>query len=230
MKDMDVFQELRDCKYTILDQRKLLKPELVQLQIKYYTFWQTYWDNILNSVGIKQTLDPIEFFQQSKATVITRGDEIVCMHMLSIYDRKDIHHHPYFSKFDQGFKNAIASQNLERILTLQYLALNPEYKKEKPYIYFPMVIGSLSVLHQEIERAQATISVARKDLGISNALLKMNFHQFQNDGVFNNTPVSYQISTQPKIYPSPLVEKYALHFWNNRIELSERINVNKEVA
>jgi len=230
MENTDVFQDLSKFSYQIIDQRSFLKKSEVELQVKFYTFWQEYWDQVLTTVGIDDRIDPLEFFQQTKVTALLYKNEIVSMHLLSLYDRADFNTHPYFKKFDQGFIEGIQRLPIEKILTLQYLAQNPKFKREKPYIYFPMVIGSLSVLHQSYENAQATVSVARKDLGISNALSKMNFSNFQEDGVFNNTPVSYQISTQPKIYPSELVEKMTAYFWKNRIEFKEQINNNMEVA
>ncbi len=229
MKDMDVLFKVKKCSYVILDQRRIDDEAAKAVQRRFFLWWRAYWNEILQTVGIGHEIDPDEFYQQHKVTAILYEDEIISMHLLSIFDRSDFSSHPYFKKFDTSFIKGISALSVNKILTLQYLAFNPKYKKEKPFMYFPMTIGSLSMYHQQLENAQAIVSVARKDLGISNALAKMNFSCFQEDGVYNNTPVSYQISFEVKPYPSDMVKDLCLHFWTNKIDFNNEI-IHKEVA
>lgn len=228
MKDKEIFLSLKECSYIILDRRVPLNTAAQRLQKKLFNWWQEYWNTVLRTLHINERMDPLEFTQQHKINVLLHKEEVVSMHLVSVFDKKDFTSHPYFTKFDSAFIKGINNLNVDRILTLQYLAQNPHFKREKPYIYFPAAIGCLSVLQRETEKAQAVVSVARKDLGVSNALAKINFHSFQDDGVYNNTPVSYQISFNPCPYPSSSVDNLVQYFWQNKIEINK--DSNKEVA
>lgn len=229
MKIDEIGTRIGNCTYVILDQRKILTESGREIQERFFQWWENYWNDVLSSVGINEGIDPAEFFGQHKVTALLSGNDIVTMHLLSVFDRADFSTHPYFKKFDRTFVDTIKQNHSNRLLTLQYLAFDPKFKKEKPFIYFPMTIGSLSILHQKVEDAKMTVSVARKDLGVSNALMKMGFSSLQEDGVHNNTPVSYQAAYEPMIYPTEAVRDLTLNFWENQISLNDN-NTQQEVA
>lgn len=232
VRDVNSSDFVLECEYVILDQRNSLGREAATHQERFFQFWRSYWTEIHRSVGLEAELDDNEFFRQHKVTALVHGEDVVAMHLLSCFQREQMASEVYFRQFDPKFQTFLETFGSKSFLTLQYLAFAPEWKKikAKPYIYLPMAIGSLSVLHAEVEGAKAVISVARKDLGISNALAKMNFQPCIEDGVFNNTPVSYQVSRAPRVHPHPEVGSLVEFYWNNRTELNNAMNSTKEVA
>jgi hypothetical protein len=218
----DGYRLAKECRYVVLDQRKSLSPSQIQVQTEFFSFWSSYWNGVLQSVGVTETMDPGEFYSQHKITALLHESEIVAMHVMCCYERAEFESSPYFKHFDPAFLTALKKFNVQRLLTLQYLTFNPEWKKAKvkPLVVLPMTIVSLSMLHKELEGADAVVSVARRDVGIANALVKMNFQEILTSGIYNNTPVSYQLSYEPRTYPHPDAEALTEYYWKARIEVT----------
>lgn len=218
-------------KYIILDHRHPLTPVGFKYQRELFTFWRGYWNDILRSVGLQEEMDPAEFYDQHKITAILYKGSVVTMHLLSFVHRPQYASSPYLAKFNEELKNHFLHSSINSFLTLQYLTYNSALKstKEGPFRYLGMVMGTLSTLHKQLENVDAVVSVTRKDLGVSNSLAKMNFQSIDG-GQYNNTPVAFQISTDPKMYPHEEVANLVQHFWNNRIEINNPKSHSGEAA
>ena len=235
----------KQIRYVVLDQRSpLLSPGDLELQRKLLLFWSNHWSEVLHSLGLHKTLDPSEFLRQHKVTALLHSPsfdlvdasdvvtatapaswsetEVVAMHLLSTHERREFTVSPYFKNFDPTFLAVIQSSAIRKLLTVQYLAFSSKWQKlkVKPINTLPMVIGSLSMLQMQPEGAQAVASVARRDNGIANALVKMGFHEVLATGNHNATPVSYMLSYSPRIHPHPEVKGLVEFYWESKIEIN----------
>tara|TARA_B110001454_G_scaffold31080_1_gene30355 strand:+ start:3354 stop:4037 length:684 start_codon:yes stop_codon:yes gene_type:complete len=210
-----------DYSHIVLDQRGVLSNSEKEMQTLFFNFWRQYWNDILDRLHISSRVDDNDFFDQQKITVIVYKNEIVTMHLLGIANTNLQSGQRYFSRFTPQFGDFFKKNNVNRILALQYLAFSPTWQKRKetPFIYMPAVMASLSVLQQKIENVDAVVSVGRKDLGVSNSLAKMNFASCIPDGNYNNTPVSYQVSFDAKIYPKKEVKQITDDLWGSKVEI-----------
>jgi hypothetical protein len=216
-----MFPLVDECSYVVLDQRRTIDTNSVALQHRLFLWWEAFWNGIRQSVGLDGSVDPAEFTRQHKITALLHGDEVISMHLLSIFDKDEFLRDPYFLKYDDSFGRNLDALNVRRVLTLQYYSADARFRRHKPFMYFPATIGSLSMLHQDAENADAVVSVTRRDLGISNSLEKLNFRPLQADSVHKNTPISYQISPRPLQYPSDSVQALTRHFWSHKRELPQ---------
>ncbi len=202
--------QMSDFSYVILPGR-FYKDEEKPLFEKAYRFWRENWDAVYKELNAGFKVNPDDFFKQDFIPVIVHEENIVAIHLYSLYDiRSDVSlEHSYLShNFNHSYFEDLRRKNIEKVMSMESLFVNPAYRKSKTGISMVHVLGSLGQrVFLNYTDAHAIIAPARNDNKVSNVAYEIGFEPIQREVTLNNVPVDLLICRRDKVKPVPGQER-----------------------
>jgi len=139
------------------------------------TFWLKFWNDLFRKNGASPVFYD-ELLRQDYMSVIIHQGKVVGMQCYSIYDLSipAFASHPYFSKYyPMEFWQTLKSRGVsDYIMTLEYMAINPEFNVRQTRIQFASILLDLAVFVAKSLNVGAVVTAARKDVPASNIVVK----------------------------------------------------------
>lgn len=155
---------LYDLQYVVLPGRLSGANPPVQVYNQVYGFWKKIWSRALE----KQNLPPLdqdEFLRQDYACALLYKNEVVASHLYSIFDfRSELTWDcNYFSPLEKELKTVCSNEEIESILTQEYLAVSPAMRKQKSMISLPEIVVGLGTNMMFATGSGSTGGTVRED-------------------------------------------------------------------
>lgn len=183
-----------------------------------FKFWRDRWTALLKQLGSDQPLYPSEFLNQDKVTVLRCGEEIVGIHLIKEYERKEFRSAPYFTGYNRDFFSGLESRRIRRVQALQYFLVDEKWSVGNTLVNFGAIIASLSLRHQIERKLDASITIARADIPVVSLGKKLGFEELSASKM-HNVSVGLIACFQPKPYPKDDVNFWAEYYWTRRHEM-----------
>ncbi|MCM2281710.1 MAG: hypothetical protein NDI61_07675 [Bdellovibrionaceae bacterium] len=208
--------------------KERIQPEVLQ-EIQYeiwrgdlyghetHLFWKDRWGKLLRGLGTLRPLDDGEFLMQDKVTTLTYRGEIVGMHLIKEYSRRDFRTHPYFKGYNSDFFAELERRGAWRVQALQYFIVDDAWSVAKTLVNFGAIIASLSLRHQIERHLNASITIARADIPVTSLGKKIGFEELSSS-VMHNVDVGLIACFEPKPYPKDGVNEWVDYYWSKRAE------------
>ncbi len=219
---------LEKIQYIVIYTQDRLSPEWSVLYNNLKNYWFEKWQHLIkNDLQSNDPFSKEEFDQQDRITVLMVDQQVVAMHLIGRYTPADYDTHPYFKGYHSSFMDKLKFLNLKTIYALQYFWVDQKFARKHTGQNFAAILASLSLKHQVRDRADATLTIARRDIMVHETASKFGFVDLVEPMIMHNVSVSQMIVYKPNPYPSAEVEKWSEFYWNNRYE---SISANKEIA
>lgn len=164
-----------------------------------FKFWMNFWTQVYAEVGSQTTPNPDDFFRQDYIPVLHIGDEILATHMYSIFDvsQTAIQHHSYFKKmYPENVFSELEAKNISKVMTMEYLCVNPKYRKTKLPFSMSHVLISLGIkTFLEITDCDSILTVLRVDNKTLDLSYQFGFEELKNldRSILYNAESAYSI-------------------------------------
>lgn len=211
---------LSDLRYTILPAR-FCAEEFLPLYDRAFNFWFENWTKVFQELQAGKGVNADDFFRQDFVPVITYGEQLVAIHLYTLFDfraQATLQHSYIKSNFNPAFVEACRERGLEKLMSMESIFANPDFRKSVTGINFPRLMASLGQkIFTEHTDAQAIFAPARADIKVSASVQPIGFEILQPNVILNNVPVDFIICMREKIQPPPGEEQLLVQrLWRGR--------------
>lgn len=209
---------LKKLQYVVIYNGMDMSTEAEKNYKKLQSYWEKSWTSLYKQLNSSETLNPNDFTMQDKITALTYNDQIVGMHLLKNYSKKDFSQHPYFTPYDSQFFSELEKNKVQQLQSFQYFWVDPEWSRKITGVNFAAIIASLSLKFQTSENLDASITIARKDIKVHETAEKIGFSELAPSTSMHNVSVALMACFKPQLYPDLRVNQWADYYWKNKME------------
>lgn len=230
---MDVQLKPQDFKYVILPVRFCDENRLALLK-QIYEFWHSGWIKVFKDNGLSKTPDARDFFRQDFVTAVTHQSTIAAIHFYSLYDFRSelISKHNYIiDHFNEQFLAECRKRGFLKLMSMESLLANPDYRKSKTGLNFSDLMGSLGQkIFLEYTDADCIFTPTRADNKTTEAGARLGFQPLQQGLMVHNTPVDLLVCDRKSVKNAlDPVRFFVEHLWNKR-EVSRHLSQYRTAA
>lgn len=201
---------LNSMNYAVINGRLKCSRKKESQYDKILNFWQNYWHQELGIV-----LNPDVFHRQDKITYLEREDEVIGMHFYSYYNLHSDFYEDYFKNYPLSNLSKLLANKVQSIQTMEYLMVSPDWSLKKSGLAIAPILVSLGMKHHELEECEASITIARSDIGAISLAKKCQYTEFGDRFTLHGNPVASMICKDPRVYPNKKIEDQVQTIWGN---------------
>lgn len=199
-----------------------------------YRYWTGFWDKVMSDLETPERIDPYEFLRSDFVTAITSGSEIVAVHLYSALNLEQacIASHPYFKgEQEERFLLALRARDIRTVLTLEYLTVNPEWRKSKTGFSLAPVVVGLGYKIQNMLQIDSSLGRCRKDSGVDRLMTDVGGEAIFENVTMYNTLVDFCHVHRDHMRPHPdaLVQARIDSLWRGRIDWTSETKPQIEI-
>lgn len=206
--------------YHILPLRPIHLPSL-ELYDQAFDFWRTSWLKTFGELEGLKHLPSDDFLRQNEVAIITHNAEIIALFAHSWFDLrlKATTEHTYFKHYPKECLKILAEQNMNRVMTMGWLAVAPAWRKSEKG---PLV--SETIIWQAYQRfvesdADTLIAYTRNDRKMNAVAYQYGSQCLRKGLSSHNVEVDLVFTRKEDVRPpSDLrIRATAERLWNSRI-------------
>lgn len=203
----------------------------LEIQNLVYDSWKVLWRGVFDQVGRGEDLDPDDFFKQNLITALTMENEVVGFNLSTFYDlnRHVSSEHSYFGDIDKDLMSELRASGLQRLMSIEYLSVNPKWRRSLTGISFSDVLMSLGTTLLPYLSCDAVIGTARVDVKVDAASVRLGFKPYQVIKKYDyecRVVVCTEQSAKP--HSDPLTRQLINSLWATRNDLSRLTYIKPE--
>lgn len=192
-----------------------------ELNIKNFHFWLNFWEHVYKDLNETNKIEPIEFFKHDLINTLWQKETVVAQHFIKLFSKVDFLNDQYAESLGPKSINYLENLNLEQIITLQYVSVNPNFNVFKTGINLSVVIAKLS-LNTVRTKNSIFITIARKDVPSFSGALKLGFKPIE-EKFLHNAPVAVMVCDLPCDYKRETEKTLTDKLWESRIANHHKI-------
>lgn len=212
----------------------LLSPHFVpESQIKtyndIYASWRTIFDEVLEGMGGK--LDRDDFFRFDYVGAILHGDKVVAHHHYSLFDLRlqSSKEHHFIASLDEATVEGLIAKGHPRILSLEYSAVLPDYRKSMGTTPWFEILTGLGLSYLDNSIANGLIGTPRTDVKADKMTYRLGAETLQPPLTKMNyeCAVIYFPKLQNRTYENPETTRWVNQLWKSHTFISIPSFINK---
>lgn len=217
---------------------KILNPQSVksisdaELLNKLYAIWKEAFNKVLEPKNAK--VDPDDFFRQHILFALFSNDEVIGFNLATAFDFHIDNHreHHFIRGLTPDAIETMRSQNLHRVMSLEYSTLMPGWRKHQTTIVWAEVLASMALIYNDTYQVtDAVIGTPRIDVKMDQVCENIGFLTIKDLVVKMDYPCSVIAApvTKNRRFNNIVTNKIVYELWNNRIDHSgyhETTNTN----
>lgn len=217
---------VNDLQYVLLPGRFNPGFEGSALYDKAYDYWLKFWNQVYVDNGTTDQADGADFQRADIVALLISGDEIASMHLYSIVNLENAasSHYPYFAgEHGRSFYEALKPLSLKTAMTLEYLTVNPDWRKSKIGFSLTPVVCGLAYEIQKTLKVDVTLGRCRQDVRSHELMLERGGQILLPDIVMHKTSTHFCVLRLDDLkphHPDPVVTNLTQSFWMNRRDLT----------
>ena len=212
--------------------------EYVEIHDRAFNSWMEIMHDAFKEVGNPDISHLHEDFvrQQVVSCLCSKGEVIATfLHSFaSIYTRATRSFRYMKDNFPDTFFEQIKKRGITNVMTSNYMAIHPDWRRGKHSIQVAPVMVGLSLRVRDLFEADAFIGVWRNDRKVNQLAYDQGGECIVANVRNHNTPCDLILMDSRTIYkyPSPQVKRDVTWLWENRVNAfyEPRIRVERKVA
>lgn len=210
-------RELRD---------NILNSPRLQQYNQFYEDWKTSWNQTYKELKSESSAQPNDFLRQDILAGLFFENEPIALQTYAIFDLRWSAHrdHSYLSPFPSKYLDSLHHQNLNRLWTVQFLFVKPEWRKNLQQVSVSEVLAILGIRAFYASQADIMIGVARADRKINEMLYRRGASVIQRGLTLHNVAIDllkFDRNDQLILKTDRPEDEYIEKFWNDRIDFSD---------
>jgi hypothetical protein len=233
--------KLNNFTYTLIPGDISKYPSLLSFHNYVYNYWKIFWDDVFLKNGSKTTINSDSFRRQNIISVIQYNEEIVGMHLYSLYNLQSFCdlNHSYISKsYNEMFINYLKENSLNKLMSLEFLTVNNQWRKSKYGFSVAELIANLSLNFLNTLDAQCSVAPSRSDVGVTDLSIKLGAKVICENVNMHNTPCDLIIflKNQTKESRNERIKMLTNILWRSRLDYTgftkehQTYNTNNKVT
>ncbi len=187
-----------------------------------YSFWKKFWLDIYTQAGTPESFLPDDFYRQNYLGVLFHKSTFVGSLFSSVFliNSPSTVDHRYFKFYPKEFLEMLKQKNINTLFTVEFLTLNPDYRKSKIGISLSETIIGLSLETFKSNFYDSVIGTARTDVKVNDSCYKFGFECLVPKVERRNFSVDLIAANQKNLskHPDTNIKKLIDTLWNNRID------------
>lgn len=226
---------LASLRYVILPGHLAPASPYVDLHNRAFEYWKTFWNMVFEQNKTSTSTDfHSNFCSMSLVTLLLSENDVIGMMLHSIFNLEQLshHEHPYFKKgLRSVFLDDLRTKNLSSVMSMEYLSIDPKWRKRELGVSLGAVITSLSTKIQQSCSVEASTGSVREDNGVADVFLNLGGVALRSNIDMHNTPVSLVCiyTNQVKELADPKARQLANTLWSNRLDISGQTSKNEDI-
>lgn len=149
--------------YSIIPAQASGQVPVINLHNQVYRFWKGIWSETLEKMKLPP-LDLGQILRQDYICFLTLKNEVIGSHLYSIFDiRKDITiESEYFAQAKNDLIEYCKLHKVNTLMTQEYLAVHPEWRKTQSGISLPELIIGLGIKMMQKLGCDSTVGTIRE--------------------------------------------------------------------
>ena len=218
--------------YTIIPSRCTLNSPSGPLHERAYIYWRDFWNEVFATNGDPGALNRDDFLRQDFISVIHNPNEIVAVHLYTKFDLRlsAYREHSYLRKsFNELYLSKLEARGAKTALSVEYLTVNPSYRKSKTGISFAMVMTGIATKIQLALEVDVCVAVSRTDVKVPQSNQEFGAEIIQGNVMVHNTPCDYMALFADKIVEpaNATVNAVVTQLWSKRTDHTNLTTHNK---
>lgn len=209
--------------YVILPGRPPLDFAHRQWHDRAFRFWKTFWTEILKENRTAEHVRVADFFRQDCVTLLVHDEEVIAMHTYTFFDLTlaGTKEHEYFERYSQKFLQDLRRRRVSRVMTMEFFSVARQWRGSQVGVSLASVLAGLGLRIAKEAGVDATISVARADIGAAKIGHDFGAVSLDTKVMVYNTPCDLVAFLPEKLHPhpDPVVNDLVDHFWRVRLDL-----------
>lgn len=226
----------RNLKYVVISSLNS-DDKSIEVMSQVYDSWTQIWQKVFSNETRNFNLDPDDFFRQNLVVGLFQNDVLVAFHLYSFFDLrfKSITQHSYFKGIDPISFDNLRSQKLHRVMSMEYLTVMPEFRKNGSQIPWGEIIISLGLNVLKTLNCDIAFGTARRDVKVNKMGDRIGFDILQSpiQKYDYDCEVMYFAQKKQLHHPDPKVQSLIEELWATRLDLrntEQNININTNKA
>lgn len=202
-----------------------------------YDSWYKVWKKVFSADNRDFEPNTDDFLRQDAIVAIFYDGptpQLVGFHLYSFFDLrwKLNSKHSYFHGIDPKSFELLQKKNLNHAMTMEYLTVLPEFRKQVSHIPWGEVIIALGLQFMKSTHGDMAFGTARCDVKVDEMAAKLGFENLQAAIQKYDYECAVIICPRQNIRPHPNFETNALiqQLWNERIDLRQKTFKKAEAA
>lgn len=141
------------------------------------------WEQTFTEVAEKNQneLDPDDFFRSHHVGILMFQDEIIGFNLFTLFDLSlsSSHRHRYFKALGSCSPRRLGSQNVHRVLTMEYFTILPQWRKQTHETPWGEILTGLGLKFLDNSWADAVVGTPRIDLRVHEMCYRLGAYEFQ---------------------------------------------------
>ena len=160
--------DLNSLSYLIMPAKFSGTPPFLNLHNRIYEFWHQMFTDVLRSRDPQASVNPDHFIRQNRVAAIINNNDIVALHLYTFFNFSSVaaRENPYFSDFTKSTWGYLEKENLKHVMTMEYLSVNPSYRKSKSGFSFGEIMVGLGFKIMKESQQDCTLGIARQDMHV----------------------------------------------------------------
>ncbi len=215
---------LKKFKYYLMPTKAYRGFKGIELNNSLYQYWKEFWGKIYSEAGALEAFVTDDFLRQEFVGVLTFNDQIVGCLFSSFFNLNQTStlEHRYFKFYPLEYVQSLKARNIEIAQSVEFLTLDPAWRKSRTGISLSEVIIGLSLKAGHALNADAIIGTARSDVGVNDSCYKYGFECLipnVSRRNFNVDLIAYFTSSQTVKHPDQSIDSFIDYLWENKIDL-----------
>jgi hypothetical protein len=199
-----------------------------------FEYWKSFWEEVFRQNRLRdgEVEFAVDFTRMDLVCLVMSGTEIAGMHLYEFINVEQLamrEHHYFNNETGKVFLDSLGHHGADLVMTLEYLTVNPNWRKKFIGTSLASVVVSLGTRVQAATGAKASLGRAREDVGV-NAMAQDCGAVILKDKIdMYNTPVSCICiySDSIKDIDDPVGRALVQRLWNERVDHSGMTIGNK---
>ncbi|MCB0349904.1 MAG: hypothetical protein KDD38_01900 [Bdellovibrionales bacterium] len=226
LKNLDI----KKLEYIILPGSPAVGFRHLNLHNRVYLYWREFWKQVYGSA---EGVDGDFFMRQNFVPVVMYGDEIVAMHLYTLFNPRAMvtKDHTYFHSYPPEFFDYLAQQNIDSVMSIESLTVNPEWRKSKIGLSLGETMIGCSLKFVEVLNVGAAIAPTRNDRGVNKMCYNFNFDCYKANLNYRGFEVDLVCGIREKVTSNPdsRINDLINWLWQSRTDLSGVISINRNL-
>jgi len=199
-----------------------------------FRFWDSVWTQTFNETGAPEKHWHDHFMRQDVIVALMSGDEVIGAHLYTLYNlnTESAKHSDYFHYVSEDAIRKLRDQDVEVVMTLEYLCVNPAWRKNLQEVSVGGLLVSLGTCVGESLGADCGLGMPIGGTKVDKMGLNIGAYTIQD----NIKKFGYELKlmfvpTRPRVISQdPMTRDLTDFLWERRIDYSGRTGSRLKLA
>jgi hypothetical protein len=191
-----------------------------------YEHWKATWKRTFARRGKPEYFNAYDFLRQDFVSTVFYRDEVVSQNLSTFFyiENPVTHDSLYFSSFNELAGDFFKAHEINKILSIEYISVNPKYSNRRSGWHFSDIVVGLGLELVKHFGADATTGMPRRIAGIDEIGRRYGYRTIGSNiskaGLGLDLAVA--LRDEIKLHPDPKTRELIRDLWQRRFDTTDR--------